>query len=674
MNKQIKALYMFAGSLLLAASVASAQEVEGETYLAPIKYPQDVYFGDAHTHTSMSLDAAAWGAKISPEEAYRFARGEAVTSAKGWRAQLTRPLDWLVIADHSDGYDFTNRLADGDPWIIDEPLGKLWYDRLQEGTEEAARFVSDDLIKKLGSGDKTWDLASPEMLGPGWEKTVKAAEAANDPGQFTAFIAYEWSAAPGGDNLHRVVIYRDDGDKALQTLPITFADTADPEDVWKALQAYEEKTGGRVMAIPHNGNWSNGRMFAATRENGRPLDEAYAKSRMRWEPVYEMTQIKGDGEAHPFLSPDDEFADYETWDVGNLSFSNRVTTKALPGSYARSALKLGLQHEAKLGVNPFQFGQIGAGDSHTGLPGQEEDNFMGKSSASEPDAERWKTPFRKAEIGVQSGWSEVASGLAAVWATENTREAIWDAMARKEVYATTGTRIRVRMFGGWDFKPGDDLRPDYVALGYDKGVPMGGELQGDPHAAAVRRAFEEGKTAKSRTLSFLGYGENAPDDPDKEGKVYTGIAVELARQQESPTFLVTALKDPIKGNLDRVQMIKGWLDSEGELHEKVYDIAWSDNRIQHPATGKLPPVGNTVNVAEATWTNSIGDAQLSTVWTDPDFDPDEKAFYYVRVLEIPTPRWTAYDAKRFGVKMGKEVPMITQERAYTSPIWYKPAS
>jgi hypothetical protein len=511
------------------------------------------------------------------------------------------------------------------------------------------------------------------MLGPGWEQTIKAAEKYNDPGVFTAFIAYEWSSAPGGDNLHRVVIYRDGGDKAIQTLPLTMSETKDPEDLWKVLQAYENETGGKVLAIPHNGNWSSGQMFAEVKLNGKPLDESYAKTRMRWEPIYETTQIKGDGETHPLLSPDDEFADYETWDVGNLDFSKGVTSEMLPGSYARSALKLGLQFEAEIGVNPFQFGQIGAGDSHTGLPGQEESQFMGKSASSEPDAERWETPFRTSEIGTQPGWSEAASGLAAVWATANTREALWDAMKRKEVYATTGTRLKVRVFGGWDFKPGDDQHSDYVALGYEKGVPMGGELHGDPQAAAVRRAFETGKTSRSEMLGFLGYSEKSQVDPHDADQDYTGIAVEIAKLKKSPTFLVAALKDPIGGNLDRVQMVKGWRDREGELHEKVYDIAWSDNRIQDPITGKLPPVGNTVNIPEATWTNTIGDVQLSTVWRDPNFDPDERAFYYVRVLEIPTPRWTAYDAKRFGITMSPEVPMTTQERAYTSPIWYIPA-
>jgi hypothetical protein len=666
-------LLSLAGLLLFSSGYAS--EMKEKTYKAPSEYPENVYFGDAHVHTVMSMDAAAWGASQSPEGAYRYARGEEVTSFKGWETQLTRPLDWLVIADHSDGYDFYNMVKDGDPLIVKEELGKRWNEMLQKGGEKERRIVADEIIKGFGGGGKMpWDVADPAMLGPGWKETIEAAEAANDPGQFTAFIAYEWSSAPGGDNLHRVVIYRDDGEKAIQMLPLTMSETKDPEDLWKTLQAYEDKTGGKVMSIAHNGNWSSGQMFAAVKMNGKPLDEAYAKTRMRWEPLYEMTQIKGDGETHSLLSPDDEFADYETWDVGNLDFSKGVTLAMLPGSYARSALKLGLQHEAKIGVNPFKFGQIGAGDSHTGLPGQEESQFMGKSASSEPDAERWETVFRTSEVGTQPGWSEAASGLAGIWAAENTREALWDAMKRKEVYATTGTRLKVRVFGGWDFKPGDDQRSDYVALGYEKGVPMGGELHSDPQAAAVRKAYKTGKTSKSEVLGFLGYGQNAPGGTpvNDAGQDYIGIAAEVARLQKRPTFLVAAIKDPIGGNLDRVQMVKGWRDSEGELHEKVYDIAWSDNRIQDPTTGKLPPVGNTVNIPEATWTNTIGDVQLSTVWQDPDFNGSERAFYYVRVLEIPTPRWTAYDAKRFNVKMGEEVPMITQERAYTSPIWYTP--
>jgi len=602
--------------------VAVPSGANQKRYFTPPDYADNVYFGDAHIHTALSVDAALWGTSLRPEDAYRYARGEEVTSHKGWNTKLKRPLEWTVVADHSDAYGFYTFIKDGADFIVAEPRGASWYQMLKDGNNKQ---VSDELIKTFGAGDIPWDINKPEYLSVGWEETVGAAEAANDPGNFTAFIAYEWTANPKGDNNHRVVIYRDAADKALQVLPLPTMlmgeDGPNPETLWASLQSYEDKTGGQVLAIPHNGNWSSGQMFQETKfQSTEPFDKSYIENRSRWEPLYETTQIKGDAEAHPFLSPDDEFADYETWDVSNLSFNRRVTTDMLQYEYTRSALKLGLNFQEKLGANPFQFGLIGAGDSHTGLPGQEEDNFMGKSASSEPDAERWEVPFRTAEFGTQEGWSEAASGLTGIWATENTREALWDAMKRKEVFATTGTRLKVRVFGGWDFKPGDEQRSNYVALGYDKGVPMGGELHGDPQAAAVRKAFETGRTAETQTLTFLGYGTNAPGDPDDAGLVYTGIATEIAKQVKSPTFLVAALMDPMGGTLDRIQMVKGWRDSEGELHEKVYDIAWSDNRIQDPITGKLPPVGNTVNIAEATWSNSIGDAQLSTVWRDPDFD------------------------------------------------------
>ena len=592
------------------------------SYAPPSEYPVQVYFGDPHVHTSISLDAAAWGNRLGPEGAYRFARGEAVTSFKGWTAKLTRPLDFVVVADHTDGYGFYTRIEAGDPFVVSKPEGKRWHELLKKGDN---RTVSDEIIKMFSQGTLPWDITSQEMLGPGWEETIAAAEKYNDPGKFTAFIGYEWTSLPNGNNVHRVIVYRDGGDKARQTLPFTQTESQDPEDLWKVLKAYEEKTGGKLLAIPHNGNWSNGLMFAdVTQTSKKPLDKSYVTTRKRWEPLYEATQIKGDGETHPFLSADDEFADYETWDLGNLDYSEAKTNDMLPHEYARSGLKLGLNYQKKFGVNPFQFGLVGAGDSHTSLPGQEENNFFGKHSSSEPDPDRWKTPFRVSKIGTTEGWQEVASGLTGIWATENTRAALWDAMKRRETYATTGTRILVRMFGGWNFRPGDEERADYVALGYRNGVPMGGEL----HRA-------------------------------KKGK--------------SPTFIVVATRDPMGANLDRVQMIKGWRDKKGKLHEKVYNIAWGDAEERKlDANGKIPPVGNTVNVAEATWSNSIGEVQLTTVWKDPDFDRGEQAFYYVRVLEIPTPRWTAYDAKRFGITMGKEVPMTTQERAYTSPIWYTP--
>ncbi len=639
MNKPLKTTLLFLASFFLVFSV-HAQE-EAKEYVTPVEHPTQVYFGDPHIHTNISADAAMWGTTMSPEDTYRFGLGEEMTSFKGWKVKLARPMDFMVISDHSDVWGFYQRIADGDPFVLAEPVGVRWNQMLKDGN---LRQVTDEIIKAFGDETLPWDVSDPAMIAPGWKEEVEAAEKFNDPGNFTAFIAYEWTSNPKGDNLHRVVIYRDDADKTRDVLPFTSTGSTgsqDPEDLWKVLEAYEEKTGGQVLAIPHNGNWSSELMFPdRTFTTKKPLDESYVTTRKRWEPLYEATQIKGDGEAHPFLSPDDEFADYETWDLGNLSFSRKVTKEMLPHQYARSGLKLGLNYQEQFGVNPFQFGMVGAGDSHTGLPGQEENNFMGKHASSEPDAERWKTPFREADIGTQEGWSEVASGLTGIWATENTRAALWDAMKRREVYATTGTRITVRVFGGWDFKPGDDQRSDYVALGYDKGVPMGGELHRDPAVA---------------------------------GQTYRGIAFADAEQAKSPTFLVVALKDPIAGNLDRVQMVKGWRDSKGELHEKVHNIAWGDaeKRDMGP-DGKIPPVGNTVNVPEATWTNTIGDVQLSTVWQDPDFDSSEQAFYYVRVLEIPTPRWTAYDAKRFGITMGPEVPMINQERVYTSPIWYVP--
>jgi hypothetical protein len=425
-------------------------------------------------------------------------------------------------------------------------------------------------------------------------------------------------------NLHRVVVYRDGGDKAGVMEPyITLSPGSDnPRDLWKWMQAYEDKSGGRVLAIAHNGNLSNGIMFPLNDSfTGKPLDLEYATTRAKWEPLYEVTQIKGDGEAHPFLSPNDEFADYETWDQGNLDLSQAKEDDMLQYEYARQAVQTGLLLEDRLGVNPYKFGMIGSTDSHTGLATAAEENFFGKHSGAEPSPARWEHPMAKLGDKEYTGWSMVASGLAAVWARENTREAIFDAMMRKETYATTGSRMMVRFFGGWEFTEADATRWLPANVGYAKGVPMGGNL---------RRA--------------------------SDGK--------------APTFLVAALKDPFWANLDRIQIVKVWMDGT-ERQEQVYDVAWSGDR-EPGNDGKLPPVGNTVDVAKATWTNTIGSPELIKVWEDPDFDPDVRAAYYARVIEIPTPRWTAYEAARFGVEMSSEVPMTTQERAYTSPIWYTP--
>jgi hypothetical protein len=613
-------------------------EVEGtfpsQKHFSPYaghRFAKQVFWGDTHLHTFMSMDAGAFGARLTPEDAYRFARGEELTSSTGLKVKLSRPLDFLVVADHSDNMGFFPRLYVGDPRLLADPTGRRWYDMIQEGGQKAVQvaveiivaFSQDKFPEALDSrpGDRAFRSA--------WEVTISAAEKYNDPGNFTALIGYEWTSNTKGNNLHRVVIHRDGADKASMVLPYTTLrpeGSDNPRDLWKWMTTYEEKTGGQVLAIAHNGNLSNGIMFPIVDSfTGKPLDRAYAETRMRWEPLYEVTQIKGDGEAHPFLSPNDEFADYETWDQGNLDLSVPKENEMLQYEYARSALQIGLELKKKTGANPYKFGMIGATDSHTGLATAQEDNFFGKHSGSEPGPKRWEHPMAKVGDKEYPGWSMVGSGLAGVWARENTRAAIFDAMMRKETYATTGSRMLVRFFGGWDFVPSDALSRLPGDVGYSKGVPMGGDLP-----------------------------------PMPKGK-------------KAPNFLVAALKDPLSGNLDRIQIVKGWVAGSGKRQEKIYEVVWADaEKRKLNSKGKLPPVGNTVNVGTATWTNTIGDPELIGVWTDPDFNPKHDAVYYARVLEIPTPRWTAYEARRFGIKMAKEVPMITQERAYTSPIWYTP--
>jgi Protein of unknown function (DUF3604) len=590
-------------------------------------FPTRPFFGDTHLHTSFSMDAGAFGARLGPADAYRFAKGQEVVASSGQRAKLSRPLDFMVVADHSDNMGFFPDLLAGKPEMLSDPTGRKWYDMVQSGKGAEAAI---EIIVAFSQGTfpkKLMYLPGTAAYRSAWRETIKAAEDANEPGRFTAFIGFEWTSNTGGNNLHRNVIFRDGGTKASLVEPYTTQkplDSDNPRELWKWMAAAEEKTGSEMLALAHNGNLSNGRMFPIIESfSGNRIDRAYADGRTRWEPLYEVTQIKGDGETHPFLSPNDEFANFERWDKGNLDLSEAKKPEMLEFEYARSALKNGLKLEAELGVNPYKFGLVGSTDSHTGLAAVEEDNFFGKTSSSEPSADRALHPFIKSASAVIMGWETTASGYAAVWATENTRAAIFDAMKRREVYGTTGPRMLVRFFGGFDFEARDGQNRLPAKIGYTKGVPMGGDLS------------------------------NAP-----KGK--------------SPTFLAAALKDPFGANLDRYQVIKGWLDAKGQLHEKIYDVAWSAGRKPDPKTGKLPSVGNTVDVENATWTNTIGATELIAVWRDPEFDPAQRAFYYGRVIEIPTPRWTAYDAKYFGVKMPKEVPMTTTERAYTSPIWYTP--
>ena len=632
------------GTILLAGAATSAfaqftpakeslsNLYPGKAYspYAQRNFPDRIFWGDSHLHTGLSMDAGLFGARLGLEEAYKFARGEEVMASSGQPVRLSRPLDWLVIADHSDGMGFFNDLAAGDPEVIKFDQAKSWYGGLQAGGEASAEAALD-LIGTFSQGK-----IDPEMMkesSPGgrtyasiWEKVIDAAERFNEPGRFTAFIGFEWTSLVTGNNLHRNVIFREGKEKASQVVPYTTqapVGSTDPLDLYKYLETYEAKTGGSALALAHNGNLSNGIMFPVDAQyTGRKIDVEYVQARSKWEPLYEATQIKGDGEAHPLLSPDDAFADYETWDAGNLDLSEAKTPEMLQYEYAREALKNGLLLEQRLGTNPYKFGMVGSTDSHTALATAEEDNFFGKATNVEPKPDRMNHPFAQTENGTYQGYELVASGYTGVWAKENTRAAIWDAMDRKEIYGTTGPRMVVRFFGGWDYTP-DDLNSRMPAFrGYEKGVPMGGNLP----------AREEGK---------------------------------------APTFMVYSLRDPIGANLDRIQIIKGWLDAKGKTHEKVYDVAWSDNR-QPDKDGKLPPVGNTVDVKNANWTNTIGASELGTVWTDPDFDAKEPAFYYTRVIEIPTPRWIVYDAFRFGVEIPEGAEKIHQERAYTSPIWYTP--
>ena len=593
------------------------------------EFPSQVYWGEAHLHTGLSLDAGLFGNVLGHEDAYRFARGEQIQSSGGLQVKLGRPLDWLAITDHSDMMGIATDIQKGTPNILANPKGKEWAAGFQQGGDAAGRAAFDlithfaqmkipkELVDQYSPGSEVYDNL--------WNQITSTADRFNEPGRFTTLIGFEWTSVPKGFNLHRNVILRDGGDLARQVTPLTTQPpigTTDPLDLYQWLQDYEDTTDGQALAISHNGNLSNGWLFPLTDTYaGGKVDKEYVELRAKWEPLYEVTQIKGDGEAHPLLSPDDEFADYETLDTGNLDLTELKKEEMLQREYAREALKTGLALESRLGTNPYKFGMVGGTDSHTSLSTAEEDNFFGKSTSAEPSPMRIGHPFVKSELGAIEGYELAASGYQAVWAAENTREAIFDAMERKETYATTGPRISVRFFGGWDFTE-EDLRSRAPAFrGYEKGVPMGSDLP--------------------------------------------------VRGSESPTFMVYALRDPMGANLDRIQIIKGWLDADGATHEKIYNVAWSTGR-DIDTEGQLPPVGNTVDLEAANWTNTIGASELATVWVDPDFNPKDKAFYYARVIEIPTPRWIVYDKLRYGSEIPEGANLIQQERAYTSPIWYAP--
>ena len=591
-------------------------------------------WGDTHLHTSNSFDAYLnRNMSADPATAYRFAKGLPVIHPyHRARVQIGTPLDFLVVADHAEYLGVIRYIIERG--IPDEDLGiqdwfkawmtEYWLEGVIERDEGMSAFNSflpdSESVEEAAASPPNGGgiVGADEMSRTVWQEAIQVADAYNEPGIFTTLIGWEWSSIPAGANLHRVVFTSGDASAASQFQPWSSIDSAYPEDLWAWLAETSERTGAEFVAIPHNSNISKGYMFAETSLRGAEISPEYARLRAYWEPVVEVTQIKGDSETHPDLSPDDPFADFEIYP--HYIEQNPAPYRAQVADYVRPALLRGLEIEKKIGFNPYRFGLIGSTDSHTGVSSAEEPNFWGKLARdSVPEN---KAGRRRGDSG-PNGWSMSASGLAAVWAEANTRDAILEAFRRKELYATTGPRIAVRVFGGWDFEAEDTEAAPLEEVGYARGVPMGGEL----------------------TRAAAG---------------------------QAPRFLVQARMDLVGAHLDRVQIVKGWIDARGETHERVYDVAWSGERSPG-ADGVLPAVGNTVDPATGTYTNDIGSPELATAWKDPDFDPAQPAFYYVRVLEIPTPRHSVLDALALGLDP-KEIqgPWFIQERAYTSPIWSRP--
>jgi hypothetical protein len=612
MTRHTSVASILLGTIMLAQPVYAAN-----VQSAPNR---QLLWGDTHLHSSYSMDAYLFQNRTAdPDTAYRYAKGYPVIHPyHRARVQIGTPLDFLVVADHAELMGVTKSLAEGNKLVAELPVGQRFIQWMKEGREADVFGEIAHAITEGASGTPVESLNSEEVRKTIWQQITAAAEQHNDPGTFTTFLGWEWSSLPNAANLHRVVFTAAGAEKGDQFIPYSAIDSSRPEDLWNWLDSTSKALDIDFVAIPHNSNISKGKMFDLVDSEGRPLDANYARTRMRWEPLVEATQIKGDSETHPLLSPDDAFADFESYRFLIDTRPNADKTASVTaGSYVRAALNRGLQLDGQTGVNPYQFGMIGSTDSHTGLASAEEYNFHGKTAIdSTPEGKSLYQPIK----GAASGWNMSAAGLAAVWAEENTRESIFAAFKRKEVYATTGPRIKLRFFAGWDYGPEDVESKNYAAVGYGKGVPMGGELRGAP-----------------------------------EGK--------------SPSFLIHAMKDPAGANLDRIQVIKGYTDGAGNTQEKIYNLALSDGRLPGP-DGKIEAVGSTVDISSVQYTNEIGSAELSAVWTDPEFTSDQYAFYYARVLEIPTPRHTLLD--EIALQQEKYAVDTLQERAYSSPIWYTP--
>jgi hypothetical protein len=576
---------------------------------------RNAYFGDVHVHTGWSFDAFTNGSRATPTDAYAWAQGREITnSGFGGKIQIQTPLDFYMVAEHAEFMGVFNQMSNPE-----SPLSKT---ELAKGVNSPDPMVRMEtfagILRDMSAGKIDPVLTNPDLARSVWTEIVKAADAAYQPGHFTTFAGFEWTSNPQKRNLHRVVVFRDT--QHLPEMVLSALESEDPETLWMWMDKLRER-GATMLAIPHNANASDGRMFELVKFDGKPIDAAYNRTRAANEPLYEISQIKGTSETHPGLSPNDEFAGFEQWDYTLSADYERPKNRR--GSFARQALLDGLSQEAAGNGNPFKYGFIGDTDTHNAAGSNEEYNYTGKFAFENDASHRLKGMEGQPAGQVKQVQEFSSGGLAGVWAEENTRESIYDAMQRRETFGTSGTMIKVRFFGGWDFTDADIRGANVVKTGYARGVPMGSDLK--------------------------------------------------APAGKAPSFLLMASKDPKSGNLDRVQIVKGWLDARGKQHEKVFDVVWSGDRKPDPKTGKVPPVGDTVDPATAQYTNSIGAAELASVWTDPDFNPAERAFYYVRVIEIPTPRWSTIDAVRLGVPVPQGLPVSIQERAWTSPIWYTPA-
>ncbi|MWV29236.1 DUF3604 domain-containing protein [Aurantiacibacter rhizosphaerae] len=620
----------FGLSISLALALAACSQAEpapmndGEVAAvtldpAPADGDRQLLWGDTHVHSRNSTDAFASGVgSVDIDTAYRFARGIPVVFRKtGERVQIDSPLDFIVMADHAENLGINARVERGDEQVLSTSLGKSWWDILQtDGAQAMTRAIMGLSISEEERNDYLAPVLTDAIRQTSWDEQIAAAERHNRPGEFTAMIGWEWSSTPNMRNLHRVVMTNVNGDVARQFLPFSYYISDRPEDLWSFFEQTHARTGADFVGMPHNSNLSDGRMFATTDSDGDDFTVDYARRRSRWEPVAEITQYKGTSETHPQLSPTDEFADFE---LRNMLLTGQATAVS-EGSYLRSALLNGMKEQQRLGVNPFAFGIGGASDSHTGLSSQRENRFEGKMAEDHSPAERLG-PDRVASIFPNVEMS--AGGLTGIWSDANDRQSIFDAFRRREVFATTGPRIGLRMFAGQNFTRSDLLSPQFGRIGYAKGVPMGGTLL-----------------------------------PMRTG--------------QAPQFAIVAVKDPAAANLDRVQVVKGWIDANGVAREKVFNVAWSGERSLR-GDGTLADVGNTVDLATARYTNTIGAAELSTLWRDPEFDPAQPAFYYVRVLQIPTPRQHVFDALAMGIDpLTIDLPPTIRERAWSSPLWYMP--